>query len=93
MIGSSENGEVDLPSCDLRGPTLLVIGNETSGMSAAWARHCDQIVRIPMLGTASSLNAAVSASIVLYEAMRQRLGPASGSTQTAKCLAPQADVS
>jgi TrmH family RNA methyltransferase len=72
VIGTSENGDVDLPSCDLCGPRLVVIGNETSGMSAAWTRHCDQIVRIPMAGTASSLNAAVSASIMLYEAARQR---------------------
>ena len=51
---------------------LLVVGNETSGMSAAWTEQCDVLVRIPMAGTASSLNAAVSGSIALYEAARQR---------------------
>ena len=58
---------------DLRGPVALVIGNETTGLAAAWRDECDVVARIPMAGTASSLNAATAGSIVLYEAMRQRL--------------------
>jgi tRNA G18 (ribose-2'-O)-methylase SpoU len=51
---------------------VLVIGNETSGLSTAWRESCDDIVRIPITGSASSLNAATAASIVLYESARQR---------------------
>lgn len=72
VVGTSEDGTSELAEVDLRGPTMIVIGNETSGMSAAWAARCDELTRIPMVGSASSLNAASSASIALYEAARQR---------------------
>lgn len=54
------------------GPTVLVIGNEARGLTAAWRAACTQLVRIPMGGSASSLNAANAASIALYETARQR---------------------
>jgi 23S rRNA (uridine2479-2'-O)-methyltransferase len=73
VVGTAEHGAADLAATDLTGPTLLVIGNETHGLSAAWTAGVDVLARIPMTGSASSLNAAVSASICLYEAMRQRL--------------------
>lgn len=72
IVGTDEIGEVDLPDHDLTGPTLLVIGNETSGMSAGWRDGCDAIARIPISGSASSLNAAGAATVFLYEAARQR---------------------
>ncbi|HLL69173.1 MAG TPA: TrmH family RNA methyltransferase [Micromonosporaceae bacterium] len=72
IVGTSEEGTADLWGHDFRGPTALVIGNETSGMSAFWAGACDAVVRIPMTGSASSLNASVAASITLYEVLRQR---------------------
>jgi tRNA G18 (ribose-2'-O)-methylase SpoU len=50
----------------------VVVGNETSGLSSGWRAACDEIASIPMVGTASSLNAAVAGSIVLHEALRQR---------------------
>ncbi|WP_253771949.1 TrmH family RNA methyltransferase [Goodfellowiella coeruleoviolacea] len=72
VIGTDETGELDIADCDLTGPVLLVIGNETSGMSAAWRDACDQVVRIPIGGSASSLNAAAAATVLLYETARQR---------------------
>lgn len=72
LVGTSEDGTRDLWEHDFRVPTALVVGNETSGMSAFWAQACDVVVRIPMVGSASSLNATVAASITLYESMRQR---------------------
>ena len=72
VVGTDETGRQDLADHDLTGPTLLLVGNETTGMSAAWREACDAIVRIPIGGAASSLNAAAAASIVLYEAARQR---------------------
>ena len=53
-------------------PVLLVVGNETTGMSAAWRELCDDVVRVPIGGAASSLNAAVAGTVLLYEAARQR---------------------
>lgn len=72
VIGADESADADVDSVDLTRPTLLVIGNETVGLSAAWREACDVLVRIPMTGSASSLNAATAAGILLYEAARQR---------------------
>ncbi len=72
VVGTDETGERELADHDLSGPTLLVVGNETTGMSAAWREACDVVVRIPIGGAASSLNAASAASVVLYETARQR---------------------
>ena len=72
VVGTDESGTVDVREVDLSGPVLLVVGNEASGLSAGWRERCDVVARIPMAGTASSLNAATAGSLVLYEAMRQR---------------------
>jgi len=72
VVGTDEHGDLDVAGVDFTRPTLLVVGNETAGLSAAWRDACDHLARIPMLGTASSLNAAMAASIVLYESARQR---------------------
>jgi tRNA G18 (ribose-2'-O)-methylase SpoU len=74
VVGTDEDGAVDVRAADLTGPAMLVIGNETTGLTAAWRAECDAVVSLPMTGSASSLNAATAGSIVLYEAMRQRLG-------------------
>jgi tRNA G18 (ribose-2'-O)-methylase SpoU len=72
VMGTDERGGLDITEYDLTQPTLALIGNETAGLSSAWHAACDQLVRIPMLGSASSLNAATAASVVLYESARQR---------------------
>ncbi|WP_328329584.1 rRNA methyltransferase [Kribbella sp. NBC_00382] len=72
VVGTDEHGEADIFDFDLTRPTLLLIGNETSGLSAAWKELADHLVRIPMTGSASSLNAANAATAVLYEVSRQR---------------------
>ncbi len=59
--------------CDLTQATALVFGNEGSGPSETSTRLVPQRIRIPMLGGTESLNVAMSASILLYEAQRQRL--------------------
>jgi len=74
VLGTDEEGSADVRGVDLRGPVIVVIGNEGTGLTAAWREECDRLVRIPMAGTASSLNAATAGSIVAYEAMRQRSG-------------------
>ncbi|MEV8068942.1 RNA methyltransferase [Streptomyces sp. NPDC085995] len=73
VVGTDEDGEADVSEFDLTQPVLLLIGNETAGLSAAWRDLCDHVISIPMTGSASSLNASNAASVVLYEARRQRL--------------------
>ncbi|GAB4066832.1 TrmH family RNA methyltransferase [Angustibacter speluncae] len=78
VVGTDERGEADVSDADLTAPTLLLVGNETTGLSAAWRDAVDLTVRIPMAGSASSLNAANAASVVLYEAVRQRRSASGG---------------
>jgi 23S rRNA (uridine2479-2'-O)-methyltransferase len=72
IVGTDESSVIVVDRHDFTSPTLLVIGNEMTGMSVAWRQACDVIVRIPITGSASSLNAASAATVVLYEAARQR---------------------
>ncbi len=72
VLGTDESGATLLPHADPRGAVVVVVGNETRGMSRAWSEACDVVVSIPMTGSASSLNAAASGSIALYELARRR---------------------
>lgn len=65
-------GAVPYTSVDLRRPTLLVVGAEAAGVESAWIEAADQHVRIPLRAPVESLNAAVAAGVVLFEAQRQR---------------------
>jgi 23S rRNA (uridine2479-2'-O)-methyltransferase len=75
LAGADEHGDVDVFDADFTQPTLLLIGNEATGLSSAWRDLCDRTVRIPMTGAAAatSLNAANAATAMLYEIARQRL--------------------
>jgi TrmH family RNA methyltransferase len=72
VLGTDSAGEAALAQVDLRGPTMVVLGNEAAGASHGLRALCSRVARIPMVGSADSLNMAVAASIVLYEAARQR---------------------
>ena len=52
--------------------TAILIGNESKGLSDALTNEASELVRIPMAGKVESLNAAMAASILMFEAMRQR---------------------
>lgn len=71
LVGATEEGSLDAWDHDFTAPTAIVVGNEATGLSRAWLDACDVTVRIPMVGDASSLNASVSGSVLLYEALRQ----------------------
>ena len=71
IVGTDEEGSA-LADVDLGGRVVVVVGNETHGLSSQWRAVCDDVASISMVGTASSLNAAVAGSIVLHEALRQR---------------------
>ncbi len=60
---------------DLRGPVALVVGSEQYGLSEEWLVGADHRVVIPMPGSVDSLNAAMAAGILLFEAVRQRISP------------------
>jgi TrmH family RNA methyltransferase len=72
LAATDERGDRDVPDFDFSQPTLLLIGNEGAGLSGAWRELSDVVVSIPMAGAASSLNAASAATVLLYEAARQR---------------------
>lgn len=57
---------------NLTGSIALIIGNEGEGLSRLVRENCDVLLKIPMKGKISSLNASVSAGIVMYEAVKQR---------------------
>lgn len=57
---------------DLTGPIAIVIGNEGAGISRLVKENCDFLVKIPIKGKVTSLNASVSTGIVVYEAVKQR---------------------
>ncbi len=72
IVGTSPALGQDLYCATLSGKSALIIGSEATGMQKDLLALCDFSVRIPMDGQAESLNAAVAASIAMYEAMRQR---------------------
>lgn len=72
ICGTDMDTETYYYNQDLKGPLAIVIGSEGFGMSRLVKENCDFIVKIPMKGKITSLNASVSAGIVIYEAVKQR---------------------
>ena len=72
ICGTDINTNTYYNEQDLKGPLGIVIGNEGSGISEKVKKNCDFLVKIPMKGKVNSLNASVSAGIVIYEVLRQR---------------------
>ena len=73
VFGTAAEGSIPMYKADLTVPAAIVIGSEGDGMSRLVRQNCDVTVNIPMKGRISSLNASAAASILLYEALRQRL--------------------
>ena len=72
IIGTDGVAENYYYEQDLTGPIALVIGSEGNGMNRLVSENCDILVKIPMYGKITSLNASVSAGIVTYEIVKQR---------------------
>jgi TrmH family RNA methyltransferase len=72
VVGTSVKTQNTIDNSCISYPLALLIGNETYGLSNKYKELCDTLVKIPMLGSASSLNVACATSIFLYEAQRQR---------------------
>jgi tRNA(Leu) C34 or U34 (ribose-2'-O)-methylase TrmL len=74
IVGTDADASLTAREADLRGSAAIVVGSEGQGLGPAVRRRCDTVVRIPMRGRVTSLNASVAGSILLYEASSQRGG-------------------
>ena len=74
LVGASEKSEVVYHQADLHSPLALVMGSEDTGISTSILALCDQVVRIPMMGSIASLNVSAAAAVLLFEVVRQRTG-------------------
>ena len=72
LVGLSLDTDVDYRAAHYSAPTFLLTGNEAQGLPADYAGACDLLVRLPMLGKADSLNAAVATAVMAYEVLAQR---------------------
>lgn len=73
VIGTDGDANIIYYNQDLKGPLAIIIGSEGFGMSKLVKENADALIKIPMKGKITSLNASVSAGIVIYEAVKQRL--------------------
>lgn len=73
IVGADMDGSDLYFDANLTGPMVLVVGAEGKGLGRLVKENCDFIVRIPMLGQVTSLNASVAGAILLYDIVRQRL--------------------
>jgi len=77
IVGLEMAGERMYTEVDYSGSTAIVVGSERRGIRRLVREHCDFLVRIPILGKISSLNASVAGALLMYEVRRQRT-PAHG---------------
>lgn len=73
MYAASLDTESYIYNCDFKEKTAVVIGNEANGIPDQHMKLCTHKVKIPIMGTAESLNAGVAAAVIIYEAVRQRM--------------------
>lgn len=73
VYGAEAGAPAELWDTSMTGSVCLVIGSEGFGLSRLVRENCDVMVRIPLLGKITSLNASASAAVMIYEVVRQRL--------------------
>jgi TrmH family RNA methyltransferase len=71
LIGTSLHADRDYQEPRYRRPAFILVGNEAQGLPRAYEEACDTLVKIPMLGKADSLNAAVATAVMAYEVINQ----------------------
>ncbi|MBU2882674.1 23S rRNA (guanosine(2251)-2'-O)-methyltransferase RlmB [Psychrosphaera sp. B3R10] len=72
IVGTAGEAEQDVFQKSMTGPLALVMGAEGTGMRRLTRENCDDLVKIPMAGSVSSLNVSVATGVILFEAVRQR---------------------
>ena len=72
IVAATEKGDYDYTKADYTGPLCVIMGAEDTGVSYDNLALCDELVKIPMLGTIESLNVSVAAGILIYEGVKQR---------------------
>lgn len=72
VVGGDAAAEKGADAVDLKGPVVVVLGAEGTGLRQLTRQNCDFLVRLPQLGAVESLNVSVAAGMLLYEAVRQR---------------------
>ena len=72
LIASTEKAELNYTEVDYKVPVAILMGSEDEGIDPAHLRICQELVRIPILGTIESLNVSVATGILLYEVVRNR---------------------
>jgi TrmH family RNA methyltransferase len=72
LVGTSLNTGTDYQAPRYQSPAFLLIGNESQGLPEAYEAECDLLVKMPMMGKADSLNAAVATAVMAYEILNQR---------------------
>lgn len=72
VTGTAGEAKDDIYDVSMTGPTALVMGAEGKGMRRLTREHCDQLIKLPMAGSVSSLNVSVATGVCLYEIVRQR---------------------
>ena len=72
VVASTEKGAVHYRKVDFRRPTVLIMGNEETGISSELLKMSDVRAKLPVVGEVSSLNVSVAAGVMLYEALEQR---------------------
>lgn len=77
LIGTSLRTATDYQQPLYAAPAFILVGNEQAGLPADYEAACDLLVKIPMLGKADSLNAAVATAVVAYEVLNQQRGKVS----------------
>lgn len=71
LVGTSLGTEHDYQEPEYTAPCFIMTGNEAQGMPGDYAAKCDLLVKMPMLGKADSLNAAVATAVMAYEVLNQ----------------------
>lgn len=72
VVGTAGEAQSDIYAAKLTGPIALVMGAEGKGMRRLTREHCDELIKLPMAGSVSSLNVSVATGVCLYEILRQR---------------------
>jgi TrmH family RNA methyltransferase len=71
LIGTSLKAELDYQAPRYEAPAFILVGNEAQGLPRDYESECDLLVKMPMLGKADSLNAAVATAVMAYEVINQ----------------------